>query len=223
MPVGSAVIPVTTFRKCYWNMSTGLWATDQDTGASIGSTGYNGFSLSSSLDTSYMDLGNGAFSATNNVAIFGFSELQGVFDQCKIDRIDYEFWFSNPSREQSGTIHDAPELFIARDPDNADPPSALGGILQYQNVYRVLGNANNGVFKVSVYPKVRYSIGVAADEAGTSTTLSGVQPAGFQDAQKPSGLHFALRGWFVTNSSQAATLGYLHIKERQIRRYKITK
>lgn len=222
-PKGYYEIPVSLFRKVYWNMSTGLWETSQSTGASIGTSGYNGFSFWSALDVSSMTLGNGAFSASNSSTLPGFTEMQAVFDQCKIVRIDYEFWFSNQSHEVGTAAHDNPELFIVKDFDNADPPSTLNEILQYQKVHRVLGNANNGTYKISIYPKVRTSLGAASDEAGTATTLSGVEGSGYQDVQKPATAHFGLRGWFNTNSIQGATLGYLHVMERQIRRYKITK
>lgn len=223
-PRGYYEIPVSLFRKVYWNMSTGMWATDQTSGAPVGSTGYNGVSMTTALDTSYMSLGNsGAFSANNNISIPGFAELQAVFDQCKVVRIDYEFWFSNPSMTQSAGAFDAPELWLVKDYDNADPPASMNEVLQYQKPIRILGNANNGTYKVSIYPKVRTSLGSALDEAGTTTTLAGVASGGYEDAQKPGAQHFGLRGWFVTNSSQGATLGYLHIKETQVRRYKITK
>lgn len=222
-PQGYYEIPVSVFRKVYWNMSTGLWETAQSTGTPGGVTGYNGFSFYTALDGSYMALGNGSFSAQNNINVPGFTEMQAVFDQCKVVRIDYEFWFSNQSHEVGTAAHDNPELFIVKDFDSADPPGSLAEVLQYQKVARVLGNANNGVYKVSIYPKVRTSVGASADEAGTSTTLAGVESSGYQDCQKPGCFHFGLRGWFNTNSSQGATLGYLHVMERQIRRYKITK
>lgn len=200
-------------------MSTGLWETNQGSGASVGATGYNGFSFASTLDTSVNFVGG----ANNNISVPGFAEMQAVFDQCKIVRIDYEFWFANQAHEMTSTSHDSPELFIVTDYDNIDVPTSIGEVMQYSKIHRVVGNANGGKYKMSLYPKVRTSIGSDGAEAATATTLCGSETAGYMDAQRPGAYHMGLRGWFNTNSSQPATLGYLHILERQIRRYKITK
>ncbi len=223
-PAGYYEIPVNVFRRVYWNMSTGLWKTDQTTGAPSGATGYNGFSLGTQLDASLMALGNGSFSADNHITIPGFAEVQTVFDQGKIVRIEYEFWFSNQATVNSNVnAYENPELWIVYDPDNLDPPSSIGEISQYQKVLKVKGNANNGVFKTTVYPKVRISVGSAADEGGTATTLTGSESAGYMDLAKPSATHFGLRGYFINNTHMTNHLGYLHICERQIRRFKITR
>ena len=223
-PAGYYEIPVNVFRRVYWNMSTGLWPTNQTTGASTGLTGYNGFSLGTTLDTSYMSLGNGAFSADNNIAIPGFTEIQTVFDQGKIVRVDYEFYFTNQSTvAASAGAYENPELWIVFDPDNLDPPSTITDVSQYQRVLKVKGNANNGVFKTTVYPKVRVQIGSSSDEAGTTTTLAGTENAGYMDLAKPGAMHFGLRGYFINNSVMTNHLGYLHICERQIRRFKISR
>lgn len=220
-PSGYYEIPVNIFRKIYWNMSTGLWETNQTTGASVGATGYNGFSFASTLDTSLNYVGGSG--VNNNVTVPGFSEMQAVFDQCKIVRIEYEFWFANQAHEMTSTSHDSPELFMVTDYDNIDVPTSIGEVMQYSKIHRVVGNANIGKYKLVLYPKVRTAIGSDGAESGTTTTLAGSEAAGYQDAQKPASVHMGLRGWFNTNSSQPATLGYLHILERQIRRYKITK
>lgn len=219
-PDGYYEIPVNIFRKVYWNMSTGLWDTNQTTGASIGATGSNGFSLCSLLDTSVLVTG----SAVQAIPVPGISELQAVFDQCKLVKIEYEFWFANQAHQLGATALDSPELFIVTDYDNNDVPTSVGEVMQYSKIHRVVGNANNGKYRVTLYPKVRVPVGTAGDEAGTSTSLTGVEAAGYQDLQKPGAIHMGLRGWFNTNSSNAtASLGYLHVLERQTRRYKITK
>lgn len=223
-PEGYYEIPVNVFRRVYWNMSTGLWETNQTTGASVGVTGYTGFSLGTQLDTSIMFLGNGFISASNNIGIPGFTEIQTVFDQGKIVRIEYEFWFTNVATvNATGGAYENPELWIVHDPDNLDPPANIGEVSQYQKVLKVKGNANNGVYKTTIYPKVRVSVGTAADQSGTSSTLTGSESAGYMDLDKPGATHFGLRGFFVNNSVMTNHLGYLHICERQIRRFKISK
>ena len=58
-PEGYYEIPVTIYRKVYFNMSTGVWPTNQSTGAQIGVTGYSGFGIANQLDNSHMFFGNG--------------------------------------------------------------------------------------------------------------------------------------------------------------------
>lgn len=220
-PRGYYEIPVNVFRKIYWNMSTGLWETNQGTGANVGVTGYQGFSFASTLDTSINFVGGSG--ANNNVSVPGFTEMQAVFDQCKIVRIDYEFWFANQAHQVGSTVTESPELLMVTDYDNVDVPTTIGDIMQYSKIHRVVGNANNGKYKFSLYPKVRTSVGSDGAEAGTSTTLAGSENAGYQDAQKPGAYHMGVRGWFNISTAAQQSIGYLHMLERQIRRYKITK
>lgn len=222
-PRGYYEIPVTVYRRLYFNMSTGLWNTNPYTAATSGATGYNGFALNTAFDTSNMPLGNGAISANVAVAVPGFANIQGVFEEGKIARIDYEFWLAAQAADQGTVLAQAPNIWIVQDYNNSDPPATLDEVLQYSNVRTVKGDINHPL-KITVYPKVRDSVGSAQDELGTTTTISAVDNATYFQLSKPGAIHFGLRGWFETNSALAtAQLGYLCIKETQYRRYKVTK
>lgn len=220
-PAGYYEIPVTIYRRIYFNMSTGLWVTDPYTGAQSGATGYNGFGMGTQLDTSNMYLGGSG--ANINVSVPGFAEMQAVFDEVKIARIDYEFWVSAQAADNGATLVQAPNIWVVVDENSNDAPTTLSSILQYSNVRTVKGDINNPT-KITVYPKVRLDVASDGAEASTSATTAFQESAKYCSIAKPSAYHFALRGWFESNAALAtAYLGYLCIKETQIRRYKVTK
>lgn len=217
-PDGYYEIPVTIYRRLYFNMSTGLWVTDPVTAATSGSTGYNGFGLGTQLDTSTMYLGGSG--ASVNVTVPGFAELQNVFDECKIARIHYEFWFANQSGEGGTTLLQAPNVWIVQDTNSVDPPSSQSTLLQYANVKLVKGDIHTPT-KITLYPRMREDVSSDGAALSTSTTSSVMDHARYCSTEKPSAFHFGLRGWFETNAALATVyLGYLCIKETQIRRYK---
>lgn len=221
-PNGYYEIPVTIYRKLYYNMSTGMWPTNQTTGAQTGLTGYQGFALGTDLSTSKMWLGNGAFSDSINVTIPGFTHVQAVFDECKIHKIEYELWFQNQGADPalgSSTLMQSSNMFVVEDANNLDPPSSLGTILQYSKVHRVIGDLTRPK-KITLYPKIRLDAGSASDEMGTTTTLGVTAPSTYVQTTKPAVEHFGLRGWFDTCSVLNGQFGYIGIKETQYRRYK---
>ena len=138
-PDGYYEIPVTVYRRVNWNMSSGLWETNQATGAQIGSTGYQGFGMGTQLDTSQFLLGNGSVSASIQITVPGFAELQSVFDECKIARIDYEIWLSNQANFQNSTAYQTPNIWVVTDYNGIDPPSSLNSLLQYADVRCIKG------------------------------------------------------------------------------------
>lgn len=222
-PDGYYEIPVTVYRKIYFNMSTGLWNTDAYTGVQSGTTGYNGFGLGTQLDVSRMTLGNGGAASAINVNIPGFTELQGVFDECKIARIHYEFWLGGQAHENGSVLRFAPNIWIAVDNNNVDPPANQATLLQYSSVRCVKGDITLPT-KMTVYPKVRDSLATGLGEGDTTTTDAATTGATYMSMAKPAAFHYCLRGWFETNAGLGeAYLGYLCIKETQIRRYKVTK
>ena len=84
-------------------MSTGVWPTNQSTGAQIGATGYSGFGIANQLDNSHMFFGNGVISATDTIAVPGFTgQLAACFDTCKIVRIDYKIWYQGQAEVFGG-------------------------------------------------------------------------------------------------------------------------
>lgn len=219
-PDGYYEIPVTIYRKVYFNMSTGLWTTDPYTGVQSGATGYNGFGIGSTLDTSFMFLGTGG---NVNVAVPGFTEMQTVFDECKIARIHYEVWVSGQAHENGSVLRQAPNIWITTDPNSIDPPTNLQTLLQYANLKCVKGDINNPT-KFTLYPKLRVDVAADGAEASTATSSAASDSSKYISMAKPGAFHFGLRGWFETNAGMAeAYLGYLCIKETQIRRYKRTK
>lgn len=219
-PSGYYEIPTHVYRKVYFNMSTGLWPTDQTTGANTGLTGYNGFSLNTSLDSSTMRMGNGAFSAQISQTVPGFAEIQGVFDECQISRIKYDIWLQGAAHEISGAgIYQSPNMFIVVDPNNADPPANIGVVMQYGKLRTVAGDINRPT-SFTVYPRIRADGGSSEDEVGSGTTLGVTQAAPYIQTAKPGVIHFCVRGWFDTNPAVTATTGYMHIRETQYRRYK---
>ena len=152
-PKGYYEIPVTVYRRVYFNASTGLWPTNPYTAGTSGSTGYNGFALNTAFDTSNMPLGNGVIAANIAVAVPGFANIQGVFEEGKIARIHYEFWVAGQAQDIGTTLAQAPNIFIVQDNNNSDPPGSLDEILQYSNVRMVVGDIHRPT-KMTVYPRV---------------------------------------------------------------------
>lgn len=219
-PDGYYEIPVTIYHRCYFNSSTGIWPTDPITGAQSGATGYNGFGMCTDLDNSIINFGTGGVAAQSFATIPGFAQLAAVFDECKIARIHYEMWVDGTAASVGSTLFAAPNTFVVVDNNNADSPANLAEILQYHPVHTVKGDINNSL-KVTVYPHVRVSVGTGEQEVSTSTSIAQVSRAGYMECSKPAVTHFGLRGYFETTPALAAAqLGYLCIKETQIRRYK---
>lgn len=224
-PEGYYEIPVTIYRKVYFNMSTGVWPTNQSTGAQIGVTGYSGFGIANQLDNSHMFFGNGVISATDSIAVPGFTgQLAACFDTCKIVRIDYKIWYQGQAEVfGGGSAKQAPNLFIVMDPNNVDPPASLDEVMQYRKVYTVAGDINRPT-KFSVYPSIRLDSSASPDANGTNESRGITAPSTYIQTALPSTFHYGLRGWADTLSSAVSpTIGYIHIQERQIRRYKVTR
>ena len=221
-PDGYYEIPVRTLTRVYINTSTGMWNTDQNTANSVGVTGYQGCSFCSTLDNFMMNLGNGVISAYIYNSVPGFSQMQGVFDECKIVNEMYDIWVANqtPTATTTAAIIGAPDLFLVEDFNDATPPGSVSDVMQYSKMHRV--PFDNGTYKIQYNPKVRVDLGASDNEAGSTTTLAGVQAAGYQQTSKPGTIHFGLKGWIAIPSGSTNTHIYqLNILRTQIRRYKI--
>ena len=221
-PDGYYEIPVTVYRRVNWNMSSGLWETNQATGAQIGSSGYQGFGMGTQLDTSQFLLGNGSVSASIQITVPGFAELQNVFDECKIARIDYEIWLSNQANFQNSTAYQTPNIWVVTDYNGIDPPSSLNSLLQYADVRCIKGDIRYPD-KFSVYPKIREDASSDGGELSTAATSSVNVNSTYMSTAKPSALHYGVRGLFEINTTQPVAQGYMHIVETQWRRYKRVK
>lgn len=221
-PDGYYELPVRQLFKLYCNTSTGIWNTDQSTGASVGLTGYRGFGISSTLDSVRVSLGEGAFLANIDLTVPGFSQLQGVFDLCKISDMEVHYWWTTDPRELTTSGHGYFDMYTVTDPNNVDPPAALSDIMQYSKVNRIPSNAQN-IVKQKFKPHIRAVAGSENFETGTSTTVALAQPSTYIQTAKPGVAHFGVRGWVDIPSAAITCVTYLNILVIQNRRYKIGK
>lgn len=222
-PDGYYEIPVRSLVKLYCNTSTGLWDTTQGTGAPIGTRGWRGFGISSTLDNTTFYLGENAVSAAIVSSVPGFTELQSVFDLCKIVDMKVQMWWTNQSSDLStATSYGGFDLYIAEDPNNVDPPANLGTIMQYQKVKRYPGD-NGTMMNYTIKPHVRVSAGADDGEAGTATTLGAVMPSTYIQTAKPGVSHLGFRGWVDVPQSATARTSTLNVLITQTRRYKMSR
>ena len=224
-PDGYYEIPVRVFWKLYVNTTFGAFVTDPVTGVYSGVVGYQGLAISYDYSSVTIDLGNGAFSATNIINIPGVSELQSVFDLCKMHRVDYEFWWAN-GLNQSPTAANAagaPELWVANDISGAVPPGNQGVVLQYSDLLRCPSDPTKRYTKVC-YPKQRVVLGTTADPSGGTSTVSGSQAATYFETDKPSVRHTGLIGYIQLPAQQTTVqMYYLNCMMTIYRRFKITR
>lgn len=223
-PAGYYELPVRQLIKMYANTASGLWNTTQNTGQSIGLTGYRGFGISFELDATYINLGEGSVGATIASSVPGFSELQTVFDMCKISDIEIECWWTNQQSElTTGNAFGGFDMFVVEDPNDAGPPANMGTIMQYNKVVRMQGDTNR-VFRFKIKPHCRVSMGGSADQdSSTSTTLGGVAPSTYIQTVKPAVTHMGFKGWLDIPTSSTGRAQTLNILIKQTRRYKISR
>lgn len=222
-PSGYYELPVRVLFKIYANTSTGLWNTDQSSGAALGLTGYRGFGISSHLDSVRLSLGEGAFAANIDVTVPGFAEIQNVFDLCKISDMEVSYWWTTDPRELTTQSHGYFDMYTVTDPNNADPPANLGTILQYSKVNRIPSNAQR-IVKQKFSPYIRAVAGTENFDTGTATTVAVAQPSTYIQTNKPAVAHLGVRGWVdIPPNAQTACVTYLNILVTQNRRYKIGK
>lgn len=222
-PSGYYELPVRVLFKLYANTSTGLWNTDQTTGQALGLTGYRGFGISSSLDAVRFSLGEGGYSANIDVTVPGFSELQSVFDLCKINDMEVHYWWTTDPRELTTSAHGYFDMYTVTDPNNVDPPANLGTVLQYSKVNRIPSNAQKIVIQ-KYNPYIRAVAGAENFETGTATTVALSQPSTYVQTSKPAVAHMGVRGWVdIPPNAVTTCVSYLNVLVIQKRRYKIGK
>ena len=224
-PSGYYELPVRVFWKLYLNTATGAWVTDPVTGSQSGLQGYPGMAISFDYSQVYIDLGNNSFSANIPVNIPGVTDLQSVFDLCKIYRVDYEFWWTN-GLNQSPTATGAagaPELWVANDQSGAFPPGSQTTVLQYSDVTRIVSDPSKRVTKIT-YPRQRVYLGTTTDPTGNSGILGGSQVSSYFETDKPSVRHSGLIGFFNLPQNQTTTqLYYLNCMMTMHRRFRTTR
>lgn len=223
-PDGYYEIPVRTLIKLYANTSTGLWPTTQSTGAPSGTTGYRGFGMSFNLDYVNFILGEGSAASTISVPVPGFTELQQVFDLCKIADVKVDYWWVNQSPDMSATSgnYGGFDMYVTEDCNNVDPPNALEKIMQYSKVKRIRGTENR-TFTQSFKPHMRLVAGASDDETGFTGTLAMAQPSAYVQTNKPGVAHFGVRGFVDIPTGANSRIGYLNVCVTQLRRYKISR
>jgi len=221
-PKGYYEIPVTNLFKVYYNTSTGLWQTNQDTGASQGLIGYRGFSLSTSLSDVNLALGEGSVSTNITQSVPGFASLQDVFDVCKIARLEVEIYFMQDANGNSGS-GDSPAsmLHVVKDYNSVNPPSNQSAILQYGEIKNCQSTSMHTRQKWSFQPHTEQS-GETID--GASSTFSINRPSTYMATATPGVAHRGLLGWIDSaQSTGSARTGYVYILVKQIRRFKMTR
>lgn len=224
-PNGYYEIPVRVFWKLYVNTSTGAWVTDPVTGVQSGATGYYGMSISYDYSSVTIDLGNGTPAAQNIVNIPGVSELQNVFDLCKMYKVEYEFWWTNGLNQAptAANAAGAPELWIANDYSGGNPPGTQATLLQYSDLMRCPSDPTKRYLK-TCYPKQRVSLGTSAEPISSLSTVSGSQAATYFETDKTSVRHTGLLGYFQLPANQSTTqLYYLNCMMTIYRRFKVTR
>lgn len=221
-PSGYYELPVRVLFKLYCNTSSGLWNTNQSDASPIGLTGYNGFGISSTLDSVRISLGNGTISANVDQAVPGFAELQNVFDLCKITEQEIQYWWTVDPREMPTGSHGYFDMYAVEDPNNVDPPANVNTVLQYSKVTRI-PSSGQGIVKQRYKPHIRAVAGSENYETGTSTTVGISQPSTYLQTSKPGVAHFGVRGYCDIPTNATTCVAYLNILVVQKRRYKIGK
>lgn len=229
---GYTEIPVHSYTKIYVTANAGFWDTNQISGAPAASASGPGIGYYTSLDTEYWLIGG--FGVYNTIAktVPGFSQLQGVFDLCKIVDIKQEYWFTYANISSAGVEYaaaadtlrsggglDLPELWLTEDTNNANPGNNMDDICQYSRVTCVRANGNHTKFRIK--PEIREDIGTAGDESGVTTTLGASRPSTYMVTSRPAGAHLGMRGFLnVSSVNNVPQSGFLHIRTTQLRRYK---
>lgn len=221
-PDGYYEIPMRQLFRIYGNTSSGLWNTNQTTNAPIGATGYTGMAIYSTLDNTYINLGNGGTSATITQSATDYSASTQMFDLCKIVDMKFELWFTNHSRELSSGVdtYGAPELFIAEDVNDAVPPSAIADVLSKKRVIRCSAMSDRK-FSTTIKPHLVLDT-AAHDGTGTTTTTSMAQPSTYCRLDRPAAVHYGLKGFVSIPSASAVAYQYcVNILVTQTRRFKV--
>lgn len=224
-PRGYYEIPVT--NRCTFAFDkAGIKITDQTTYATTG-TGFRGGGLWFTLADINMNMGEGTIANFQGISVPGFASLQEVFDMCKVAYVDVEVRFNLAPREISNTTaFYSPACYLAVDPDDAQPPTNLNAILQYNKVYKVVPNSfYDKPVRIRIYPKSRLDVGSTSEESGSTTTLAVSQPSTYMDIDRPLGAMFGLKFWVDLPGSTATTdmFGQITFDIKQCRRYKVTK
>lgn len=216
-PDGYYEIPSTILLRFYFNTSTGIWDTDQTTGAQLGLTGYPGMGFRFNPTTIQGAFGDaGAISRNAAWAIPGSTELSNVFNEMKTARIDLEYWVATQTPGGHTTTGYDPEFWAVFDPNDSFPPGR-DSISQYSRPLRILTDRPT---KQSIVPKlVMDAVGDAGSGATTTPGISQTATYVRSDCSVPA-YGIKLYYW-IPNTGANTYIGYLNIRMRFIRRYKV--
>jgi len=221
-PSGYTELTVNQLYRVYFD-KTGFYDTNQSTGVPTGSGLGFGLAYSSQLSNDYLSIGSGVISQ----AIPQFSQLQAVFDQCKIVKCRVEFWYTCQAPQQgvstSPAIFGAPDLWMVFDPNNGDVPTALSDICNYRKVVSIRGDSSLGPKSITFTPDIRVSASTAIADSGTTVAVGINQPSTYCSTSLPTVMHYGLRGYLNMPQpigTNVSLIGELHVKITQTRRWK---
>lgn len=209
--------------RLYGNTSTGLWDTNQTSGAPTGATGYQGFGFCSDIGLCQVNLGVGSTSATVFKDFTDYNLKCAMFDMVKIHSIEVEFWVTNePSTLSSSNVYSAPELWIAKDLTDATPPASGEDMFPYSDCTRVVLDPTK-TFKMSFKPYIKTEASTTATDTGTSYTPGISQPSTYLNTSVLPIKHFGFKGWVFCPTTMASQTYSINMKVRRICRWKSLK
>lgn len=217
-PDGYYEIPQNILLRLYFNTSTGIFVTDQATGAPVGATGYKGMGFRFTDDECILHFGdNGAISTTSTITIPNATELNSVFDECKTARVHMQYWVANQTPGGHTTTGYDPEFWAVVDTNDAFPPGQ--DIIQgYAKNTRIL---TDRVTNMQYVPALQ--VDAAADAGSGASTAAGLSVNGYIRTGSNATILGSKLYYWLPYTSTSTFVGYLNIKIVLVRRYKRTR
>jgi len=215
------------FEKDATTGVTGFKNTDQTTGAPSGAS-HRGIQFVSTGDTFQTRLGEGVTAVTISQSLTNYTQLAAIFDNYKIIRERYEFWFCIQPNEanQGGTGASAQSinLNLVRDTNTNLPPGSENEVMQYTNPIWIKGSDAHPK-RISHVPYL--CVDTSRDLEGTSATDMGMNVAAsinYLNTKNTLTMFSGLRGWMslLYDLTANKVSGYLMIRRVQKRRYRNT-
>ena len=203
--------------RFYFNTSSGIFVTDQTTGAPTSAQGYKGLGIRFTDDEVIVHFGENAITTTSSIAIPNATELNNVFDECKTARVHMQYWVANQTVGGHTSTGYDPEFWAVVDTNDAFPPNQ--DIIQgYAKNTRIL---TDRVTNMSFVPSLQ--VDAAADAGTGATTAAGLQMNGYIRTGSNASLLGSKIYYWLPYTSTSTYVGYLNIKIVLVRRYKRTR
>lgn len=217
-PDGYYEIPQNVLLRFYFNTSTGIFVTDQATGAPVGATGYKGLGFRFTDDEVVLHFGdNNVISTTSTITIPNATELNSVFDECKTARVHMQYWVANQTPGGHTTTGYDPEFWAVVDTNDTFPPGQ--DIIQsYAKNTRIL---TDRVTNMQFVPALQ--VDAAADAGSGASTAAGLSMNGYVRTGSNATLLGSKLYYWLPYTSTSTYVGYLNIKIVLVRRYKRTR